>query len=189
MRILIHDYAGHPFQAQLSRALARSGHEVRHAFAESLQTPRGELGMNGCEPETFSIGGVPMDTDYARYKYAYVRRRGMEIRYGREVGRLVERIRPDAVLSANTPTESQEPIVRACRRGGSRFFYWAQDFYSVAVEKILRRKLGVAGRIIGAYYRRLERRQLRRSDGWSSSPRISSRSWLTSSELRRSGWR
>jgi len=89
----------------------------------------------------------------------------MEIRYGREVGNLVERIRPDAVLSANTPTESQEPIVRACRRSGSRFFYWAQDFYSVAVEKILRKKLGVAGRIIGGYYRRLEKRQLRRSDG------------------------
>ena len=43
MRILVHDYAGHPFQVQLSRELARRGHEVRHAYASALQTPRGEL--------------------------------------------------------------------------------------------------------------------------------------------------
>jgi len=31
MRLLIHDYAGHPFQVQLSRELARRGHSVTHA--------------------------------------------------------------------------------------------------------------------------------------------------------------
>ncbi len=29
MKILVHDYAGHPFQVQLSRALAQRGHQVR----------------------------------------------------------------------------------------------------------------------------------------------------------------
>ena len=29
MNILLHDFAGHPFQAQLSRELARRGHRVR----------------------------------------------------------------------------------------------------------------------------------------------------------------
>ncbi|RMF52223.1 MAG: glycosyltransferase WbuB, partial [Bacteroidetes bacterium] len=36
MRILVHDYAGHPFQVQLSRALARRGHDVLHAYCGSL---------------------------------------------------------------------------------------------------------------------------------------------------------
>ncbi len=31
MRILVHDYSGHPFQAQLSRELARRGHDVVHS--------------------------------------------------------------------------------------------------------------------------------------------------------------
>jgi hypothetical protein len=43
MRLLIHDYAGHPFQVQLSRELARRGHSVIHAFAGGLLTPRGSL--------------------------------------------------------------------------------------------------------------------------------------------------
>ena len=38
MRILVHDYAGHPFQVQLSRALAQRGHDVLHAYCASLQT-------------------------------------------------------------------------------------------------------------------------------------------------------
>ena len=53
MRILVHDYAGHPFQAQLSRELARRGHRVVHAYRakvggrsgalERLPTDPGEL--------------------------------------------------------------------------------------------------------------------------------------------------
>ena len=30
LRVLVHDFAGHPFQIDLSRALARRGHTVRH---------------------------------------------------------------------------------------------------------------------------------------------------------------
>ena len=33
MRILVHDHSGHPFQAELSRELARRGHVVTHSFA------------------------------------------------------------------------------------------------------------------------------------------------------------
>jgi colanic acid biosynthesis glycosyl transferase WcaI len=43
MRILIHDYAGHAFPVQLSRELARNGHQVTHAYAAGLLTPRGAL--------------------------------------------------------------------------------------------------------------------------------------------------
>jgi glycosyltransferase involved in cell wall biosynthesis len=52
-------------------------------------------------------------------------------------------------------------VVRACREVDARFVYWIQDFYSVAVGKLLRKKLPVAGEAISAYYKHLERRQLR----------------------------
>ena len=42
--------------------------------------------------------------------------------------------------------------------------YWLQDFYSIAVSMLLRKQLGNAGRLIGLYYRWLERYQLRNSD-------------------------
>jgi hypothetical protein len=43
MQLLIHDYAGHPFQVQLSRELAMRGYSVVHAFTGGLLTPRGSL--------------------------------------------------------------------------------------------------------------------------------------------------
>ena len=41
MRILVNDYAGHPFQLQLSRSLARDGHTVLHTYFGAYQTPKG----------------------------------------------------------------------------------------------------------------------------------------------------
>jgi glycosyltransferase involved in cell wall biosynthesis len=163
MKILVHDYAGHPFQVQLSRALASLGHEVDHCYAGSLQTPRGELTTRDDDPSSLSISEVPMDENYTRYKYSFARRRRMEIAYGRGVAKLIRDRRPAVVISSNTPTEAQEAIVRACSEIESRFIYWLQDFYSIAVDKLLRKKIPLLGACIGAYYKRLERRQLQRS--------------------------
>jgi glycosyltransferase involved in cell wall biosynthesis len=41
---------------------------------------------------------------------------------------------------------------------------WHQDFYSIAVDKLVRRKIPLLGAVIGKYYRWLERRQLQASD-------------------------
>lgn len=163
MRIVVHDYAGHAFPISLSRALAARGHEVAHAFASSLQTPRGELAARPGDAATLTFHEIPMDPDYARYKYSFRRRRHMEVRYGREVARFIERWKPDAVLSGNTPTETQEPISRAATAGDGRFYYWVQDFYSLAVDRLLRRRIPLAGAWIGAWYRHLDKRQFARS--------------------------
>lgn len=163
MRILIHDYAGHPFTTALSRELARLGHEVAHVFASDLQTPRGDMKPRPTDAPSLTFQEVPMDPEYARYKYKFLRRRSMEICYGRRAGDFIREWKPDAVISGNTPTEAQEPITRATLDVGGRFYYWLQDFYSLAVDKILRKKLPVVGMAVGAYYKFLEGRQFRRS--------------------------
>ena len=43
MRILVHDYSGHPFQVQLSRELSRRGHDVTHSFSEVYVSGKGHL--------------------------------------------------------------------------------------------------------------------------------------------------
>lgn len=165
MRILVHDYAGHAFPTSLSRALAARGHDVVHAFAGSLQTPRGDLRRRDDDPSTLEFREIPMDPEYPRYKYSFFRRRNMEIRYGHAAAEFIRQWKPEAVLSGNTPTETQEPLTRATLDAGGRFFYWVQDFYSLAVDKLLRKKLPVAGRWVGAWYRWLDRRQFKRSAG------------------------
>ncbi|RYD64536.1 MAG: glycosyltransferase WbuB [Verrucomicrobiaceae bacterium] len=165
MKILVHDYAGHAFPTSLSRALAARGHEVVHAFAGSLQTPRGDLQRHSKDAPTLEFREIPMDPDYPRFKYSFRRRRDMEIRYGKAAAEFVREWKPDAVLSGNTPTETQEPITRATVEVGGRFYYWVQDFYSLAVDKLLRKKIPVAGGFIGAWYRLLDSRQFKRSSG------------------------
>jgi glycosyltransferase involved in cell wall biosynthesis len=164
MRLLIHDYAGHPFQIQLSRELARRGHTVLHAFAGELQTPRGELTRRADDPQEFEVREVAMDPDYAKFKYSFRRRRRMEIAYGRRLAQLITEWKPDAVLSSNTPTVTQQPALRAAKQAGARFVMWHQDFYSIAVDKLVRKKIPVVGALIGKYYRWMERRQLQGSD-------------------------
>lgn len=164
MRLLIHDYAGHPFQIQLSRELARRGHTVLHAFAGELQTPRGELTRRADDPAGFSVQEVAMDPDYAKHKYSFRRRRSMEIAYGRRLAALIADWKPEAVLSSNTPTETQQPALEAAKQTGAKFLMWHQDFYSIAVDKLVRKKIPVLGALIGKYYRWMERRQLQASD-------------------------
>ncbi|MES2475824.1 MAG: glycosyltransferase family 4 protein [Verrucomicrobiota bacterium] len=163
MRIVVHDYAGHAFPISLSRALAARGHDVVHAYASSLQTPRGDLTRKSDDADTLEFREIAMDADYPRYKYSFRRRRAMEVRYGKEVAKFITAWKPDAVLSGNTPTETQEPITRAAIAEGGRFYYWVQDFYSLAVDRILRRKIPIAGGLVGSWYRRLDRRQFERS--------------------------
>lgn len=165
MKILVHDYAGHAFPTSLSRALAARGHQVVHAFAGSLQTPRGDLQRHPADAPTLEFREIPMDPNYPRFKYSFRRRRDMEIRYGKAAAEFVREWKPDAVLSGNTPTETQEPITRATVEAGGRFYYWVQDFYSLAVDKLLRKKIPVAGGFIGAWYRLLDSRQFKRSSG------------------------
>lgn len=165
MQILIHDYAGHPFQVQLSRELARRGHLVLHAFAGGLVTPRGALVRRSSDPEGFRIKEISMSPDYAKYKYSFVRRRGFEVNYGRAFSRLVLDERPDVVLSSNTPTESQWCMLRAARNGGIPVITWVQDFYSIAVDKLARKKLPLLGPLAGWWYRRMDAACFRNSAG------------------------
>lgn len=162
MRLVIHDYAGHPFQVQLSRELARRGHRVHHLYSTSTHTPRGALQHRKADPETLHIAGLSLGTTIRKQSFA--RRWWLELRYGRILQHAVDEIAPDAVISANTPLDSQRPLVAYCRRRNIRFVYWLQDAYGTAAARLLRRKLPVLGGLVGAWYLRDERRQLARSD-------------------------
>lgn len=163
LTIFLHDYAGHPFQTDLSRALAARGHRVIHAFFAGDPGPKGDLQVRPGDPPTLSF--EPIDIGVPYRKADFVRRRFLDLRYGKAAAAAIERIRPDLVVSSNTPTEAQEALLAATKRIGASFLFWCQDYYSVAVSNLLRKKLGAPGAAIGYYYTALERRQMRTSDG------------------------
>jgi glycosyltransferase involved in cell wall biosynthesis len=81
------------------------------------------------------------------------------------VAQIVKEVRPDAVLSANAPLDTQKLILRAAVSQGARFYIWLQDIYSAAITSILQERFGFLGRLIGRYYKHLELGMLKRSDG------------------------
>lgn len=144
MRCLIHDFAGHPFQMQLSRELAARGHHVAHAFPTGLPGPKGRLDPAETDSDRLRICAVPLSGGFR--KYSPSRRFVTQRHYARDIKALIGRHQPDVVLSGNTPIDVQAELLWHCRRNGIGFVHWVQDVYCHAIEFFLRRKFkGFAG--------------------------------------------
>ncbi|HEX5471905.1 MAG TPA: glycosyltransferase family 4 protein [Lacipirellulaceae bacterium] len=163
MRILIHDYAGHPFEVQLSRELAARGHQVMHLYCESTHTPRGSLLRKSSDPQTFDIHGVGLSETIP--KTSFYRRFKLESQYGHRLIAVYEQFRPEVVLSANTPSIPEMRLAYWCARNGVRLISWIQDIYGLAAYRLLRRKLPILGGAVGRYFIHLDKRCARLSDG------------------------
>jgi len=161
VRILLHDYSGHAFLVQLARQLARDGHEVLHVHFPGFQTPKGALARRPDDPPGFETRGLSLPGEFAKYSYA--KRLGQELAYGRLLAATIESWRPEVVFSANATLDPQHHAWRAARRLGVPFVFWVQDINSVAISRILGRKLPVVGHLVGWRYAALERRLLRGS--------------------------
>lgn len=162
MRILVHDYAGHPFQVQLSRELARRGCEVFHLYAGYNTTPRGNLRIGDNDPTLLHIDGV-----YTRKqlnKYSFFTRWRQEIEYGKLISNRLKSIKPDAVISANTPLDSQRAILNSCKKHNVRFLFWLQDVQGIAAFNLLHNRYSFLGAMVGKYHIRMEQNMLRDSD-------------------------
>lgn len=162
MKIVISDYSGHAFPVQLSRELARRGHQVLHLHFAGFQTPKGKLTRQADDPETFQVKGIMLDAPFA--KASFVRRRAQEIEVGKKVAAEIAAFGPDLVVSGNVPLDTQRFIQAQVRRMGVPFVYWLQDIYSRAIAEVVTRKLPGPGHVIAAWYRHLEKTLLRRSD-------------------------
>jgi|SRR5580692_5865678 glycosyltransferase involved in cell wall biosynthesis len=162
MKLLVHDYAGHPSQVHLSRQLAVRGHDVTHAYFAEDPGPKGVLHSQKDDPPSLHFVAISIGRPYD--KSSLVTRHVNDVEYGRRATEFIKDLSPDVVISGNTPSEAQAAIMRASKAVQASFVYWMQDFYSIAVGTLLRKRLGIVGAIIGWYYRFLERRQLRESD-------------------------
>lgn len=161
MKILIHDYAGHPFQVELSRSLARRGHTVLHLFSGSVITPQAGMTKTASDPATFSVQAITLAEKIK--KSNLIARRGQEIEHGRLVCHEIEKFKPDVMVSSNTPLDSQRLHQVTCDRLGIPMVYWLQDLIGVATMALLRERLPVAGWMAGKYYMGLETKLLKAS--------------------------
>lgn len=161
LRVLVHDFAGHPFQIDLSRALARRGHTVQHVYCESYTSGKGRFDANGLD--NLSVVGVAAGESFARY--SPVRRLTQEAAYGRRFTRVAAAFRPDVILACNVPLVAKSVAAAWCRREGVPWIFWLQDVHSIAMCAEAEKRAGRLGRQVGTGFEALERRLLRQAAG------------------------
>lgn len=114
------------------------------------------------DPATFHVEGISLGQEF--YKYSFIKRRNQEIRYGKLLAKRITDFSPDLVMSGGVPPEPQSILLNACHGSGSKFVFWVQDIYSLAISRILRNKLPLLGWVIGKYYELSEQRLLKKSE-------------------------
>lgn len=160
--VLVHDFAGHPFEAELSRELARLGLRVVHAYCGGVTTGKGLLERTADDPEGLSFLDV---SDVPFERYSTLGRVRSEYRYGRRLSAVTRSLRPRQVLSANTPLIAQAGLWFTCGRISADRIFWLQDFLGRGVRAVFTERNALLGATVGRAIERLETTLLRRSDG------------------------
>jgi len=161
MKIVLHEMGTYTHRQELARALSSRGHEIAYLYCPSSRTPsRSSM----CFTPGDKVAVVPIDLDSEFAKWQLLKRFLQERAYGARVASVIASLRPDLVISGNTPIEIQAAIQKMCRHSGTPFLFWLEDVYSIGVKSVLS-KMPLIGALIAARYAQLERKVARQSDG------------------------
>ncbi|WP_310962200.1 glycosyltransferase family 4 protein [Nocardioides terrisoli] len=149
MKVLVHDFSGHPFQAQLSRELARRGHDVVHSYCAAYVGGKGKLEARPDERVVFE----PISVGRRIRKTSFARRLVTEIQIGFDLARQARRVKPDVVMVSTTPVPSMVVLAAVLWLRRTPWVLWHQDIQAVAIKSFagaaLSRMFLVAGQLIG----------------------------------------
>ena len=146
LKMVVHDFSGHPGQIRLSRELARLGHTVQHQFCESFTTGQGATAWVDGDPESFSVKGISLGAEFDRY--SPLRRLFQEFRYGWLAIRAAASYRPDIAIYSNMPLVPLVMVSVALKARRIPFVLWWQDIYSDAIGTHARARLGRLGGVV-----------------------------------------
>jgi glycosyltransferase involved in cell wall biosynthesis len=163
VRLVVHDYSGHPGQVHLSRELARRGHRVEHQFCASYTTGRGATERREGDPATFSVRALELGGEFARYSPLV--RVQQELKYARIAARAIVDAQPDVAVLSNVPLLSLLFLTLSLRRRRVPYVFWQQDVYSDAIGGVARRRLGRLGGAVAWIAENAERQAARGAAG------------------------
>jgi colanic acid biosynthesis glycosyl transferase WcaI len=159
MRLLVHDFAGHPFQVELSRELARRGHQVTHSYSPAWVSGKGRLES---EPgDTLVIDPVGPTEPIEKDKFA--KRVLLEVRMGFELLAQVRRTRADVAMLSNAQIPTLVIFALGMMALRKPWVLWHQDVYAVAVRSFAGEKLGRGFGLVANVFTVLERWVSRRA--------------------------
>lgn len=159
MRVNLHDFSGHPFQAQLSRNLAARGHDVVHTYSAQFVTGHGNLEVGPGDPSGLRFLGLTADAPMI--KYSPVGRTHFELSYATAWQQLLDAEPFDLVVACNIPLFALARMRRYFARRNQPWVLWHQDIYSLGIASEAARKLPApAARLVSRRVQRMERAQV-----------------------------
>lgn len=155
MKVTVHDFSGHPFQAELSRKLAGAGHQVEHLSSVQYVSGKGHLERQPGDSTDLVFTGISVDVPFK--KYSPLARGRFERRYARAWIKRLKADPPEIVVACNLPLISMFLFARYARRVGLPFVMWHQDVYSSGLADELRRKFPwPVARLGGSVFEKME---------------------------------
>ncbi|WP_235737217.1 glycosyltransferase family 4 protein [Nocardioides alcanivorans] len=153
MRILVHDYSGHPFQVELSRELAQRGHDVTHSYCPGWLSGKGRLETEPGERLTIDPVGPtePIEKD------RFLKRLLVELRVGFALLRQVRRTDAEVALLSNAQIPSLVVFALGMVLMRRKWVLWHQDVYAVAIRSFAGAKLGRGFRVVASVFDVTER--------------------------------
>lgn len=159
MHILLHDYGGYPFIYDLSKALSERGYSITHIYSSASGSPQGVFSQS----ERLRVIDLGENLEKVN-KNSFLSRFRQENSYGTLIAHKIKELQPDIVISGNTPLEAQKKIASVCRMQDIYFIHWLQDVLSIAAENVLKKKSRLLGRLVGSYFRYIEKKCLEAAD-------------------------
>ena len=161
MKIIMHEMATYGQNQQLAKALASRGHDIIYAYCPSFLTPsRSSTHFSPAE----GVTAVRVELGAEFTKRNFLKRFLQERAYGTKMAAMMASLRPDLIISGNTPIEVQSIIQKMCRRLNTPFVLWMHDVYSTGVKSVLARA-PLIGDLVAQRYALLEHSVARRSEG------------------------
>jgi glycosyltransferase involved in cell wall biosynthesis len=161
LRVLLHDYGGYSFVAQLARELAKRGHLVHFVHSATIAKGPHAVVRRPDDSRRLTIERISVGQGHDRYKI--VGRFRLERAYARRVIESIDEFQPDIVLTANTPLLVQHWVQGHLGRKRIPVVNWLQDVHSVAIADDLVRRFGPPGHVAATALNRMEGAILRSS--------------------------
>ncbi|MEO6473373.1 MAG: glycosyltransferase family 4 protein [Aeromicrobium sp.] len=139
-RIQVHDFSGHPFQADLSRELARRGFHIDHAFSNKYKSGKGRLELAAGDPDTLTFTPIRVKAEFE--KYSALGRIRFERAYARAWKRQLKAAKPDLIIACNVPLLALNSFRSWVTRKNRPWILWHQDIFSSAMGDELDRRIG-----------------------------------------------
>ena len=154
MKILVNDYSGHPFLFELSQHLSKK-YKIIHSYAQYFETPKANFNEKS-QCKNLKIVAIKIKQKFK--KDNFFSRRSNDVFYGKKIINLIEDQKPKIIICAQVPLDPLYEIIKYCKSNKIKTVFWMQDIYSVAISKILNKKIPLIGRLIGKYYFYLEKK-------------------------------